>query len=339
MLPPKPMLVVGGYGYRNAGDEAILAGLLELTGRDGVTVVSRAPAETSAIHDVEGVPIRRAAAAMASHRSLLIGGGGLFGRDMGLLGRLLPVAGLVAGTAGRDVALVGIGVDREMPGIARRLLALLGRRARTIVVRDAQSRDVLAQLGIEAFVAPDLSSLVESAGPVAGRRHLEAAGLHPVRRPVVGLALTAVDPGLSGRVGEAVLAAVDALPDFDFALLPLSRHPFVAAHNDEVLARRLVAAEPRLRIVAPPDDTATLLAIFDALTGAVCMRYHSLLFARRAGIPIVPIAYAEKCQHWLDEHEVAAVEPSPDALIAALRAALEPPRPSARLPRRARAAA
>jgi polysaccharide pyruvyl transferase WcaK-like protein len=49
-LPAKPLLIVGGYGYRNAGDEAILAGLLEVTGRDGVTVVSRSPAETAASH-------------------------------------------------------------------------------------------------------------------------------------------------------------------------------------------------------------------------------------------------------------------------------------------------
>jgi polysaccharide pyruvyl transferase WcaK-like protein len=338
-LPPRPMLVVGGYGYRNAGDEAILAGLLELTGRDGVTVVSRAPAETSAIHDVRSVPIGGAAAAMASHRSLVIGGGGLFGRDMGLLGRLLPLAGLVAGTAGRDVALVGIGVDRDMPGVARRLLALLARRAQTVAVRDAESRDVLADLGVEALVAPDLSSLVESAGPVVGRRSLEAAGLHPGRRPVVGLALTAVDPDLSAPLEEAVVAVVDALPGWDVALVPMSRHPFVPAHNDEVLARRLVAAEPRLRIVVPPGDTATLLGVFEALGAAVCMRYHSLLFAERAGIPVIPIAYAEKCRHWLDERGLTAVEPSAAGLVSALRAALERPRPSARLPRRARAAA
>jgi len=339
LLPAKPLLIVGGYGYRNAGDEAILAGLLRLAGRDGVTVVSRAPAETASIYGVRSIPIRAAAVSMATHRGLIIGGGGLFGRDMGLLGRSLPLAGLVATVARRDVGLLGIGVDAQMPRATRRLLGVLGRRAHAVVVRDARSRDVLAGLGVGALVAPDLSSLVESAGADSGRRRLEAAGLEPARRAVVGLALTAVDPALAGHVERAALAAVDALPDVDFAVLPMSRHPFVPAHNDELLGRRLVAARPRIRLVAPPDDTAELLGLFEAFTAAVCMRYHSLLFAERAGIPIVPIAYAEKCRHWLEERRLASVEASPIGLIDALRAALGSLQPAVQLPRRARVAA
>jgi polysaccharide pyruvyl transferase WcaK-like protein len=339
LLPARPLLIVGGYGYRNAGDEAILDGLLRLTGRDGVTVVSRAPAETAAIHDVRSIPLRAAAKEMVRHQGLLIGGGGLFGRDMGQLGRLLPLAGLAARGARRDVALMGIGVDRGMPRSARRLLGLLARRARTIVVRDAGSRNVLLELGVNATVAPDLSSLVDSAGPVAGRRILQAAGLQPARRPVVGLALTAVAPALVERVEQAVIAAVDSLPEVDFALLPMSRHPFVAAHNDELLARRLIAARPRLRLVPPPDDAAALLGVFDALSAAVCMRYHSLLFADRAGIPIVPIAYAEKCRHWLEERHLAEVEPAAGALAEAVRTAVERSVTSPGSPRRARVAA
>lgn len=339
LLPAKPLLIVGGYGYRNAGDEAILAGLLQLTGREGVTVVSRTPAETAAIHGVRSIPLRAAPAALASHRGLLIGGGGLFGRDMGLLGRLLPLAGLAARGARRDVALIGIGVDREMPFSARRLLGLLARRARTVVVRDAASRSALLELGVDAAVAPDLSSLVASAGAVAGRRTLQAAGLQPARRPVVGLALTAVAPAIAERVEQAVVATVDAMPEIDFALLPMSRHPFVAAHNDELLARRLIAARPRLRLVLPPDDTAGLLGVFEAFSAAVCMRYHSLVFAERAGIPIVPIAYAEKCRHWLEERDLAEVEPAPAALAQAVGGAVERSAALPGTPRRARVAA
>jgi polysaccharide pyruvyl transferase WcaK-like protein len=318
----RPLLIVGGYGYRNAGDEAILAGLLRLTGRDGVSVVSRAPAETAAIHAVRSIPVRAAPAALATHRALLIGGGGLFGRDMGMLGRLLPVAGLLADAGRREVALVGIGVDREMPTSSRRLLRLLGRRAGAVVVRDAESRAILSELGIDAALASDLSSLVESGGAAVGRRILVAADLEPSRRPVVGLVLTEVDRALGGRVERAVLAAVDAMPEVDFALVPMSRHPFVVAHNDEVLARRLAVARPRLRVVAPPDDTRALLGLFEAFRAAVCMRYHSLLFADRASIPVVPIAYAEKCRHWLHERGLDDVDASPDELITRLQVAL-----------------
>ena len=51
---------------------------------------------------------------------------------------------------------------------------------------------------------------------------------------------------------------------------------------------------------------------------AVCMRFHSLLFAERAGTPIVPITYASKCSTWLAERNMSSVEPDGKALHAAM---------------------
>ncbi len=321
-LPVKPTLVVGGYGYRNAGDEAMLDGLLELLGRDGVTVVSRLPAETAAVHRVRSIGLAAAPGALLHHPGLVIGGGGLFGRHMGALGRLLPVVGLAAVAAGRDVSLIGIGADAAMPWSTRQLLAALGSRATSVVVRDDASRRVLAALGIDAVLQPDLSSRIRSAGRPRGVQQLRSAGLDPDRRPVIGLCLTDVNVGLGARVRAAVLAAVDSLPGVDFCLIPMSRHPFVASHNDEIMARDLAAARPRIMVIVPPDDPTLLLAIFEALAATVCMRYHSLLFAERAGIPIVSIAYAEKCEVWLTEHALSSTEATPGALISRLTSAL-----------------
>ena len=321
-LPTGSCLIVGGYGYRNLGDEAILAGLLRLLGRDDVTVVSRMPADTSARHGVKSVGIRGALPALRRHRNLVIGGGGLFGRDMGRIGRLLPLFGLVAVALGRDVSIVGVGIDATMPRSTAFLLRLLARRASVVVVRDRTSADELARRGIPADVRPDLSTLTPSAGRVAGLRSIRKAGLDPGRRPVVGLALTAVNPAVVEATVSAVTSAVDALPGIDFLLVPMSRHPFVAAHDDEVLARRLMALRPRLRLLAT-DDPSEALGVFEALTVAVCMRYHGLLFAERAGIPIIPIVYAEKCRHWLAERGRKPIELSPSAIVAEIELAVE----------------
>jgi polysaccharide pyruvyl transferase WcaK-like protein len=315
-VPPKPLLVVGGYGYRNSGDEAILAGLLELIGRDGVTVVSRAPAETAALHDVPTVSIAQAPLALRWHRGVVIGGGGLFGRDMGRLGELLPLAGLLAEWSGREVALIGIGVDRDMPPIASRLLGALARRASLVVVRDAASRSILEGLSVEAVIRPDLSSVVPSAGRAAGVRQLTTVGLAPDRRPVVGLCVTAVNPAVATGLERVIDALVGRLPEIDFCLLPMSQHPFVERHNDAIFASGLMARQPRLRLLMPPDDPGQLLGLFEAFDAALCVRYHSLLFAERAGIPIIPIAYAEKCRHWLAERSMAAVVLEPAAIVA-----------------------
>jgi polysaccharide pyruvyl transferase WcaK-like protein len=321
-LPRSPILIVGGYGYRNVGDEAILAGLLRWLAHDDVTVVSRAPADTAARHGVRSVGILGALPALRHHRGLVIGGGGLFGRDMGLVGRLLPVFGLLAVALGRDVAIVGVGIDAGMPRGTAFLTRLLARRATLTVVRDVASANELAARGVSAAVLPDLSTLATSAGRIAGLRTLRATGLDPHRRPVVGLSLTAVNPAIVEPVVTAVVGAVDALPAIDFVLIPMSRHPFVAEHNDALLARRLIALRPRLRLVES-DEPSAVLGVFEALTAAVCMRYHSLLFAEHAGIPIVPIVYAEKCRHWLEERGRAPIDVSSAALAAEIERAVE----------------
>jgi len=56
---PRKILVAGYYGAKNAGDEAILAGLLACFRAAGFagdfTVITRDPADTRALHGVEGV--------------------------------------------------------------------------------------------------------------------------------------------------------------------------------------------------------------------------------------------------------------------------------------------
>ena len=316
---PTPILVLGGQGYDNAGDEAMLDGLLRILGRDMVSVVSRRPEHTASLHKVRTVGPAGLPLALLRHRTLLIGGGALFGRDMGILGRLLPFVGLVALAVGRTVALAGIGVDDETPRVMRPFLALLGRRARLVQVRDRASVAFLAGLGVASSFAPDFSEFVEPASPETGWAVLEAAGV-PVGQPVVGLALTAVEPILAAKVEAAMGQWLAAYPGASFVLIPTSRHPFVKSHDDLVFARRLQAANKRLFVVPGPLAPATMLALMGRFDAVVAMRYHALHFARRAGVPVVPLAYAPKCLAWCADEGVPPA--SVDSIVARLEVAL-----------------
>jgi len=320
---PEPILVLGAYGYRNVGDEAILAGLLrQLDSGVKVSVISRSPAETQAILGVRSVGISSALAELRRHRSLLIGGGGLFGRDMGALGRLVAPFGLTAAAMGRTVAIAGVGVESELPMTTIAALRLLARRAVSITVRDRHSQSLLSGWGIESALTEDLSEWMPPGTRKDARGILRAAGLES-GRPIVGLCLTDVGQGSSGLLEKAVAELVDAFPEAQFCFIPMSQHPFVPAHNDLLLGIRLRAASPRIAVLDGQHHPADVLAIFPLLAAAVCMRFHALLFSARAGIPLVAIPYAEKCQTWLDEHEIAATAPRGPDLVAALRAALE----------------
>jgi polysaccharide pyruvyl transferase WcaK-like protein len=304
---PEPILVLGAYGYRNVGDEAILAGLLDAIGQKRrLSVVSRSPAETEAMHGVRAIPLRRALAELARHRSLVIGGGGLFGADLGRFGRLVPYYGLLAALSGRRVAIHGVGVDAELPFVARHLVRRLAARCDELSVRDARSAERLGVDPARVAVEPDLSARVKGSSPAKAHALLRAAGLSP-SRPTVGLCLTAVNESLVGPTLQAVTEAMRRLPEVQFCFVPMSQHPFVPAHNDLILARRLSQIEPRLAIVEGLLAPGEVLSLFGSFAAAVCMRYHSLLFAARAGVPILALPYADKCDTWLTDNGHAPV--------------------------------
>ncbi len=319
---PEPILVVGGYGYRNVGDEAILAGLLEQVGRDrSVSVVSRMPAETAAMHEVRAISPREAVLGLRSYRSVIIGGGGLFGRDMGAIGRLLPLYGLLASSLGLEVAIQGVGVDRDMRPVGARLLRRLADRAVAFTVRDRRSADVLAEWGIAADVVPDLSASVEPASAPVGRQLLHQAGVDP-DRPVVGLALTGMREYQAAALERSVAQSMAELPDVQFCFIPMSQHPFVHAHNDLLLGRTLQSQNPRLAVLEGSLNPAGALSVFGCLSAAVCMRYHSLLFADRMGTAIIPLPYAPKCEAWTAERGLRPVLLAPATLASAIRGAV-----------------
>ena len=318
---PGPVLVVGGYGYGNVGDEAILAGLLASLGPRPVTVLSRDPAETTRLHGVPAIRHAAAVVALRRHRAVIIGGGGLFGRDMGRVGRALPLFGLFAAALGRPVAIEGVDIDTQLAPSARLLVPAMLRRAVHVTVRDRRSLAILEAWNVRGSQAPDLSYSMPEAPASVGLELLRAAGVD-LDRPVVGLALTGVRPELANAALDAVSGAMDEMPNTQFCFIPMSRHPTVATHDDLRLAHRLRDAQPRLAIVKAAAHPAALLSAFGQLSAVVSMRYHGMLFAERAGVPLVPLVYAEKNVRWLDEHGLEAVPAAADPLTAALRQAL-----------------
>jgi polysaccharide pyruvyl transferase WcaK-like protein len=139
---------------------------------------------------------------------------------------------------------------------------------------------------------------------------------------MVGLALTAVRPELADALAEAACAAMDAMPDAQFCFLPMSRHPAMAAHDDLQLAERIRRVRPRLKVMDGNPHPADVLAAYALLSGIVAMRYHAMLFAERAGIPLVPLVYAEKNRRWLGERGLHAPPIASASVVAALRDAL-----------------
>ena len=322
LKPGKKVLVFGGYGTSNVGDDAILAGLLSSL-PEGVepTVVSMNPQETARIHGVYAVAPLRAPLELLTHSAVIIGGGGIFSGHMGQMSKLLPVMSLAAKLLRKRVAYYGVGVYDSTPGWVQKTLRFALRKANLVTVRDTPSNKTLDKLGVKHEQKPDLATLLQPK-PALPNSAMERSMVRNEGRPVVGLCLTATDTALGESVTRAIPEVMRQIPEADFIFIPMSQHPVINSHNDLMMAMSIQESAPRMRILDGYHHPGMIMDAIGKLDAAVCMRFHAMVFADRMGTPIVPISYAEKTQSWLKEHGMESVNPDTESIVRAVRRAL-----------------
>ncbi|GAB3068606.1 polysaccharide pyruvyl transferase family protein [Micromonospora schwarzwaldensis] len=295
--------VLGSYGGRNLGDEAILTGLLadlrqhEPNAR--IIVFSRNPAHTALAHpDVEAVPWEGVSRADSSQvltqlDLLVLGGGGiLYDKEARRYLRVVRVAqerGLPLLTYAVGVGPLTDGVDTTM---VRETLA----QAVEVTVRDQESRMVLEEAGLvnPITVTGDPAFLLtpeefpaqwlREEGVPAGSR---LVGLS-VREP--GRAAERLDVDgyhrLLAQIGDFLVHRIDAHVLF----VPMERDDI--RHSHGVLSH-MIAAD-RGRILHGDYRPAQVLGLMRHLDLAVGMRLHFLIFAAMMNTPFLPLPYAGK---------------------------------------------
>ncbi len=302
MSRPPRVLVSGYYGFGNAGDEAILAGLVAglrgLTPAVELTVLSGDPAATEAEHGARAAPRGLISAYRLSHQSdLLVSGGGGLLQDLTSWRSPLYYLGVMrlARAAGLPVACIGYGVGplrrRFVRGLARRELS----RVEAVAVREAASAEALRELGLErpVEVTADLAFLLPRPTAEEVDRAWEKAGLRRGERPAAAIALRPpperrTGRDLAARLGRAIGAACDHL-GLDPVLVPMQRT------RDIEFASLVSAGMPSAtQVVAGEMSARDLLAVIGGCELVIAMRLHALLFAAICGVPPVAISYDPK---------------------------------------------
>jgi polysaccharide pyruvyl transferase WcaK-like protein/glycosyltransferase involved in cell wall biosynthesis len=210
-----------------------------------------------------------------------------------LLGRL----------AGRRTLLWGLGVGPLATADGRELARAVVELCDLVSVRDEASRLALAELGVAADhlaaveVVSDPAFLLAPASRERADQLVVAAGLDP-QRPLLAVSLRSWPPQ---RPHERWLAAVAeglgrhaAASGAQLLLLPFD----TATTGDTAILRRagelaLAAGAVGVGQVARA-DAAELAALVARCDAALAMRYHAVLFALRAGTPVVGIEYDPK---------------------------------------------
>lgn len=310
-------LISGYYGEKNAGDEAILAGILQEVRRHdeeaAFTVLSFDPPDTARRHgvDVLSTSLRDPARLVAAMRSsdLLISGGGsilheadfeVHGRSFLLrAGRLRPVpyflaVVLLARGVGLPVMWYAQGLGPLHTAAARRLVAVAGSAGQAVTWRDPASARLAAELGVRPplqLVVPDPAYALEPASAEAVAEELHAAGLPAATRylavcPRPWLGRMAYQDALVAAVGRTAAA-------HDLAVIFLPFHERLDTPLCVELASRPPLAD-RAWVLGGGGDPRLLAGLLGGAVCAVTMRLHSGILAAAAGTPAVCVAYDPK---------------------------------------------
>lgn len=307
------VLLVGGYGTGNLGDEAILCGLLSALPPtvSTLTVVSHDPAATVRDHATDppdGVALRaisptpwRLLTHLRTVDAVVVGGGGIFSRYMGPYAAKLPLFALLVSALGIPLHWTAIGVYDSTPRRVVPLLRLAFARSDSVTVRDAASLDTLTRWGVSTARLVDDPATWLSAAADHGETILADAGIDPTR-PVLAIAARRVaDPDANDRLFDAYCDVATAYRErgWQVVYLPFCRHPTAAVERDQ---RVCVALAARCGgTVLTPSTAPDLLDVVAACDALVATRLHAMLFAHVAETPFVAVAYATKVQSLLDE--------------------------------------
>ncbi len=314
------VLIVGYYGFENAGDEAILQAIIgdlkALCPEIGFTAVSGDPAATCAMHAIDAVSWHDSLAifdAVSETDLIIVGGGGLFHDYWGvnpnhfLTNRQSGIA-LYAGPAvlgallGKPVMLYAVGIGPLLSEHAKQLTRVTCQAASAITVRDEGSKRLLESIGVAgdriSVTADPVFSLTAKAATATSR-----AGL---KKPLVAVSVRDWDTGVERDFWEREFGA--GLDRFlgreggTVLFVPLGR--LQGERENDLRVSEQIQAAMRLRdstvVITDDMNVAEVIQLLGECDLTVGMRLHALIFSALNRVPLVAVSYDPKVDAFME---------------------------------------
>ncbi len=293
----------GYYGQGNAGDEALLASLLQMLPKNCTPcVISGNPQQTQARYGVTAVGRTAAPQVWQALRQAdaFIWGGGSLIQDATSIRSPLYYAGLMG--LAQQLGLKTIALAQGIGPLRRSLTRSVARRVfagcTAVSVRDSGSAKLLADWNIPFIMAPDLVWALE-AKPVA---NLEASlGNLPAPRVAVTLREHPELTPARLKAFEQALVNFQKATNTFILLVPFQ------ASKDLAIAQQLATAlgdRARILTVAEPQQ---LKGLFQGVEMAVGMRLHSIIMAAGADCKCFGISYDPKVTQLMTELDLPGI--------------------------------
>jgi polysaccharide pyruvyl transferase WcaK-like protein len=330
---PNPRVVVhGGYGKHNLGDDAILDVLLQQIRAQLpqalISVLAHGPAF---VHERYGLPAYHFSnlAALRQIRSAdlyVIGGGGIVNRINSYSGfqrlrifdpkgKFLFLAAWLARASGARVIFHSVGITSFPDPLVRRLTLSAMKWADALTVRDEASARLLRAAGVtrEIPVIYDPAVRLMPASAARAEEILRAEGIDR-NKPLVFVNFRPVtdpasDNGRTAQIAAHLVRRLIECYNLQVAFFPFGRHPHKPIENDLTL---LEAMRPQLNGLADfhvieheytPAETKALLGLARA---CVLERLHAAILAVGMGVPVINVAYDDKTAAFMEMVSLSA---------------------------------
>lgn len=309
------VFIVGHFGFRNTGDEAILLSLIthlrEIRGDLGITVASGNPEKTARDYHVDAVKwsdVSSLHRAISASDLVILGGGGIFHDYAGVQTETALTdnhwglsyfsgTALIATLHRKPVMIYATGMGPLFSKEARTFTRFACEAAAAVTVRDSDSRDVLEKMGVRAdgvLVTADAAF-----GLPPGPSSPPSPDLDQPR-PFIAVAPRAWSFGIDEDYWQNELATgLDIFLEANACkviFVPFQRND--RPELDDAEAAERITERMRLRARASvlhrdlsPFEARALLSTAKLVVG---MRAHANVLAMCAGVPVVGLRYDPK---------------------------------------------
>ena len=295
----KRITLSGYYGFGNAGDEAVLAGLVSgfHAARPSedleLVALSGNPAETRTAHGIAAEDRMKAGPLLSAlaRTDLLLSGGGSLLQDVTSAHSIFYYLGVVrlAQILGKKTMFAAQGIGPLTLPRSRRLVASVANRLDAITVRDAGSAQLLRDIGVSRppiEVTADPALLLT---PTAGERLASNFG--------VALRAWPGQETLAEQVAEACSRAVPEGRPLLFPMQPQNDRKAAeqfAAKWHQVTSQANTAQTNTAAVCSAQEGLPGLLSNINSCEMMVGMRLHALILAAACGVPSVALSYDPK---------------------------------------------
>ena len=306
------VVMMGYYGFRNAGDDAILESIRdavqESTDEVKLTVLSNDPEETNRSYGLDAVPRFRMPAVVDAlkHSDLLLFGGGSLLQDATSTRSLLYYLSVIrmAHHLNKPVMLYANGIGPVKQGDNRRRVRHILEHADLITLRDHGSAYELKRMGVTKPQMKITADPVFCLAPAGEERALELLDHAGLEREQNFVAVSVRGwPDTEQFVRELAKTCDHITRTHGLPVLFLMMQP----DKDRTATEQVRAAmEEKSYLVDEPCTPRETMAVLGKARLCLAMRLHMLIFAARMSVPSLGLVYDPKVASYLNELDLPA---------------------------------